>query len=701
MVPISLDLKNFFSHKDSYIDFTLFESALLIGNTEGNYDISNGCGKSAIFEGILWCLFNKARVAAMDDVIYWGESGCKVTFTFRHGPDIYRVTRRRHRTANTSNVEFSRQDPSGAWVDVSGSTPSLTNDEIIKTIRFDYKTFVNSAYFRQNDISEFTETDASRKKEILKSIIDISKWDEYEDQVRSSLKELRSESKILESKVDGYEELVAEFSIVTTNLENSKELLNTYTNSRNDLAQNLELMNIKYQELKSKLDTNTWDKTVESISELSKKKATLTSLQSSLSKKENEYSEIVTSKSGLEKEINSKISSLVLDDGIEEKITENNNQIIELKASLSSSKQMIKNLQDIHLTHGSCYVCQQAISEELHNKLTEDHKAQMEKHAKEVVFCQNKIKELEQKAAQFEELKNNKKKADILQAKLSSALAELKVSRDRLEEVSIELKNTNSELFRIDEDVKIHNQTLESLRDASFKNLQNSIHNTKKELEEVNSNIEKTNRDIGGLNEKSANLEARIKEKDEVKKLYVEKQKQANILEKMIRLLGKNGIQTILLNAIIEDLEKTANEILISICNESFQVFLDTQRLGSDGVSIVDTLDLRVKKDGVVQNFKSLSGGEQFRISLALRIALSEISSRHGGSALEFLLLDEINSPLDRQGTESLFLNVIKSLEKKYKILVITHNDSLKERFADILDVTKVNGESSVSYTSA
>jgi len=166
----------------------------------------------------------------------------------------------------------------------------------------------------------------------------------------------------------------------------------------------------------------------------------------------------------------------------------------------------------------------------------------------------------------------------------------------------------------------------------------------------------------------------------------------------MVKLLGKNGIQTILLNALIEDLEKTSNEILNSICNEPFQIFLDTQRVGSDGVSVVDTLDLRVKKEGVVQNFKSLSGGEKFRISLALRIALSEISSRHGGSSLEFLLLDEINSPLDRQGTESLFVNVIKALEKKYKILVITHNDSLKERFNNILDITKVNGESSINY---
>lgn len=50
MIPISLEMKNFFSHRDSKLDFTQFDSALLIGNIDGNYDTSNGSGKSSVFE---------------------------------------------------------------------------------------------------------------------------------------------------------------------------------------------------------------------------------------------------------------------------------------------------------------------------------------------------------------------------------------------------------------------------------------------------------------------------------------------------------------------------------------------------------------------------------------------------------------------------------------------------------------------------
>ena len=77
---------------------------------------------------------------------------------------------------------------------------------------------------------------------------------------------------------------------------------------------------------------------------------------------------------------------------------------------------------------------------------------------------------------------------------------------------------------------------------------------------------------------------------------------------------------------------------------------------------------------------------------------MSELSSIFGGTKMGFLLLDEVNSPLDRYGVETLFVSVIKSLEERYKIMVITHDESLKEKFDNILEVSKVNGESTTKF---
>ena len=212
--------------------------------------------------------------------------------------------------------------------------------------------------------------------------------------------------------------------------------------------------------------------------------------------------------------------------------------------------------------------------------------------------------------------------------------------------------------------------------------------------EDITKEISEEDKEIGKLTERISLLE------EQEARMRVDKNKMAKKLErialfdKLSKTFGKGGIQTILLDAVIEDVEKTANATLASICNEPAVIVLETQRLGADGSSIIETLDLKVRKDGYLQNFKSLSGGEKFRISLALRMALSDISSRYGGSSLEFLLMDEVNSPLDRFGVQTLFVNVIKSLEDKYKILVITHDESLKEKFDNVINITKINGES-------
>ena len=326
------------------------------------------------------------------------------------------------------------------------------------------------------------------------------------------------------------------------------------------------------------------------------------------------------------------------------------------------------------------------------------HDEELDKHLNSQIFCQNKLSEIGIKLRSLEKIKENNKLRDSLDAKIKTLKMELKIAEERVVSLEKEKNDLDVEIIRIKNDLTINDKVLESIRNDDFKSLQNKLSSSKTEYQSLSTHIEKINHDVGVLTEKTSNLKSRIDEIKFTKKEYSAQLKDISVIEKMVKLFGKNGIQIILLNAVIEDLEKTTNEILTSICNEPFMIFLDTQRVGADGVSIVDTLDLRVKKEGIVQNFKSLSCGEQFRISLGLRIALSEISSRHGGSSLEFLLLDEINSPLDKHGTESLFVNVIKTLEKKYKILVITHNDSLKEKFENVIDITKINGESSINY---
>lgn len=700
MQPVSLVLENFFSHRSSEIDFKDFNSALLLGSTDGDYSKSNGSGKSAIFESILWCLFNKSRASMMDDVIHWGENKCSVTFDFSHESKTYRVKRTRLRSTSTSTVDFFVLDEQGKWVSLSGSTSGDTNDKICSTIKLDYKTFVNSAYFRQNDISEFATSEASRKKEILKSIVDISKWDAYEKDSKKKLKEAQTDLLVTQTKIDSLNEEIKELSPFHSKMEELETLIRDKSSEQVSLQTEVEALSERYLKEKSLTDTDSWDKITAEIVSL---KTSGKELKTKYDRYISVLDEKTESKNKIESEISDiekKISLINIDPDLESKIEKVKTEIYEYNSIVKSSKEKLKELDKIAIREEECYTCHQKVSAEdfLRIKAEHDQKIQFLKDKKEnaesrIIYLESSMEEL------LKQLKD-KKKVDAYNANLpilsfkcqslKSDIEQVQKDKDELYEKLIGIKNKISECESI----------LNSLKNENFQMLNSKLKKRKEDLSELSTFILNSSIELGKLKEKTSTLALKKDSLASEQKNLAKKQDRVAVFEKMTKMFGKNGIQTILLDVVISDLEKKSNEILQSISSDSFVICLETQRAGSDGVSVVETLDLNVKKDGSLCNFYSLSGGEQFRIALALRIALSEMASNHGGSSLEFLLLDEINSPLDKSGVETLFVNVIKSLESKYKILVITHDESLKERFDNIIEVQKINGESTTSFAS-
>jgi DNA repair exonuclease SbcCD ATPase subunit len=701
MLPIKLKIENFFSHKNSEIDFSLFNSALLLGNIDGDYTKSNGSGKSAIMESMLWCLYNKSRATTMDDVITWGENKCCVSLQFSHLNNNYLVKRTRMKATSTSTVELMILDSSGSWKSLSASTSGETNDKIVKLLKIDYKTFVNSAYFRQNDISEFAISEASKRKEILKSIIDISKWDLYEKDAKKRTKEIQTETIKLQAKYDSLRTEVESLSQSEEQLLSASAKLSEKTKLKASLQERREALSERYLKIKNNLDTESWDRTSAEISSQKilgkdlklRYEQIISPLQKRLDRKESIISKI----SSLDK----KIKTLSFDPDVDSKIEKISSEIIEYSGAIQQSKVKIKEICEVHLVEGECFTCKQSIDSETFEKLKEENEKSLEHYSmkktnseKRVAYLFNVKNELQvQKSINSEIEKATSDKA-ALEAQLIPLEEEILSSEK-------EKKDIHERMFDVKQKISEGEKILSSLKDETFQSLHEQLKETEGKLESVQSEMLCCGILVGSLTEKTKSLSSKKIELEEIKKAFDIKSEEMALFEKLTKMFGKTGIQTILLDAIISDLETSANRILSSICSEQFAISLPTQRVGSDGVSIVETLDLNVKKDGAICGFSSLSGGEQFRIALSLRIALSELATQHGGSSLEFLLLDEINSPLDKSGVETLFVNIIKHLEAKYKILVITHDDSLKERFDNVIDVSKTNGDSFISFATA
>jgi len=698
MIPSRLKMKNFFSHKDSEIDFSMFNSALLIGNTEGDYSKSNGSGKSAIFEAILWCLFNKSRASMMDDIIRWGEKTCSVDLEFSHNDVKYLVTRARNRVNSTSSVEFFVSNKDGGWENISCSTSGDTNLKIEELIKLDYKTFINSVYFRQNDISEFAESDPSKKKEILKSIVDISRWDDYEKGARKKVRDINSECKVLRGAVSDYDDVVERLSEAALQIKEAEKNTASLKGKYQSITDEIASLDSKYIVLKKSLDTDTYDRVIEDLKKLNLEKESLEKKIITIKEAVKTYGE---NKASLEKDVvslNLKLSGrsvIPLEDG---KIEALRTKLIHFKAKKSSSQEVIKTLDEREILVGECYTCEQPISDEVHSKLKCDHDNKRDHYAAQLLEANDKILSLEEQLESSISIEKENKDVTKIVSETDSVQYKLNLIKDSLKREVDALNLSDDKLSQLLFKIKNNMDILESIKNDDFQSLRVKLKNLKKDRDEVKALISEQDKEAGRLAERHSVLSQRESKMQKDKKKILKKLKRASLFEKLGKMFGKGGIQTILLDFVIEDLEDAANGILASICNEPAVIVLDTQRPGADGVSIIETLDLKVRKDGHLQNFKSLSGGEKFRISLALRVALSDISSRYGGSSLEFLLLDEVNSPLDRYGVETLFVSVIKSLEDRYKILVITHDESLKEKFDNVIDVTKVNGESELEF---
>jgi exonuclease SbcC len=700
MIPVRLIIENFFSHRFSEIDFSQFNSALLIGNTEGDYTRSNGSGKSAIFESILWCLFNKSRVAMMDDIIRWGENTCQVSFDFINGGKTYRVVRKRNRSNSSSTVEFLVFDEFGEWKDISCSTSGDTNSKIESTIKLDYKTFVNSVYFRQNDISEFAESEPSKKKEILKSIVDISRWDEYEKEAKRKGKDIVIECKVLKKSIEEYDEIIQK-------IRDSRDELERVSSEHQDLLSKKESIDvqisnllIQYDNLKKSLDTDTYDKIVEDLKSLNAKKIEVqNSLKDGDSYVAKKSSELLSLQTTLN-DLRVKIEGLKHIDVPQDKMQDLNNQMTYCLSQQSTAEEMLSMLEGTRINEGTCYVCNQSVDDVLHAKLLHKHNSKIEEYKYQYNNFKEEITHIETEIKKWSEIIRVNSVIDNVGSKIESEKFKIKIIEENLSKANEKVSTLRKSLEQIEFEIATNNSTLDSIKNDDFQSLRKNISSLKEMVVTCNSSILEKSKMMGVLSERIAVLTRQSEKMEASKKEMDKKMTEAAVFERLSRIFGKNGIQTILLDAIIEDLEKTSNKILNSICNEPSIIVLETQRVGSDGSSTIETLDLKIRKDGHLQNFKSLSGGEKFRISLALRIALSDVSSRYGGSSLDFLLLDEVNSPLDRHGVETLFVNVIKSLEDRYKMLVITHDESLKEKFDNVIDVTKINGESQVDFVS-
>ena len=103
----------------------------------------------------------------------------------------------------------------------------------------------------------------------------------------------------------------------------------------------------------------------------------------------------------------------------------------------------------------------------------------------------------------------------------------------------------------------------------------------------------------------------------------------------------------------------------------------------------VETLNIEISDEEGTRPYESFSGGEAFRINLALRIAISKLLARRAGAPLSTLFIDEGFGSQDGNGREKIVEVLRRVMEDFRKIIVITHMDELKDEFESRIEVER------------
>ena len=167
-------------------------------------------------------------------------------------------------------------------------------------------------------------------------------------------------------------------------------------------------------------------------------------------------------------------------------------------------------------------------------------------------------------------------------------------------------------------------------------------------------------------------------------------QSEQRIYDELTDAFGRSGVPALLIDAAVPQIENEANRLLGRMTDHRLAVKLETQRLNQGG-KVTETLDILISDELGSRSYELFSGGEAFRINLALRIALSKTLSRRLGFPLPTLFIDEGFGTQDAAGRERI-VDAIASIQQEFeKIIVITHLDDLKDLFPVRIEVLKTD----------
>lgn len=731
MRPLSLRLKNVYSHEDSFINFRSKKLSLIIGEIDGDEGRSNTAGKSSIFSGLEFCLFGTTR-SGTNKIIRDGQKECEATLIFRGDDKVdYRVTRHLKLQNNgsvTSELGFYFLDK-GTWARKENDTKKSRigiQSEINKVVGMDAEVFKHSIRLQQQDIGALALAQPADRRKVFKRFIDMNRWDGLESVAKArknSLKEdLDRETNLVEElsgRVENSEALAQrlkeiEVEIVNQNSE-KKEKLGIFEEIQLRLSKISEIAKLKERcdslekdIAASRSSIEQFTRSANSIREGYSKEAsafkTALLVEPEHKRRSEEISVELRSAPHYEKFLLESSANI-------KKLNEEKNKAEQAYAvaqsQISSLKESKKKLLSLE---GKCPTCWSEVSAEHVASIVDvlriqynTAKLQSDSHKKTAESFSLEIENELSREKEYSQKVNSVAKLKLEQDALTAILKEfadkrvLFVAKRKEVQGQIDLYTKNREeteknLARLIQDFgaakKEYDVAIVDSQNAG--SVQAEATRITAEISDIDKSISFSQKNYGEFQNRF-NTSVKLSAEISAKKILIDQlSKKLNVAKQVEKSLGKQGIQAIILENSLNYFESTARSYLKRFTNGVYDIKLETTVSNKDNDNLREVLNIVIDKgNGIWHPYESFSGSETMKVDLAMRVGLSLLAASFSSVKPEYLFIDEVAGSLDAQGRR-LFMEMLVELSKDFEmILVVTHFPELQDEFKDFILVKK------------
>lgn len=639
----------------------------------------NRTGKSSIVGTLMYTLFNTTDRGSIKNasVCNVRKQNCYARAVVDHNGVTYIVERQTAKISNRKGIvsaptslNLYKMKEDGDAEDLCGEQ-RIDTDKVLKSLFGQPEDFMMTSLSAQGEINQFIEQGSTKRRAILAKFLDLDVFDRLHDSASKEVTGYKAQLKNFPDRDWSTEERNNKNSLLEC-IQTLKQLDDKIIEERSNI-----------ESLKHELSKhNTTIVTQADIDRQVNKVKELKSLFKDSSQKADEMNDLIA-------QYQMKISAL-------DKLM-SENDINKLKVQLDAQRTLessIKELKHLYDKENSTYAYQQKSLKILDEvpcgdeyptcKFIKDAHEIKKQSALQKKKVANALEKLDEAQKSYEKIKQNNLQEKIEKCEKASSL------RDKM---TFEILKCEAELEKIQTSLKTQNQSLVEA-DRCLENLRMTLNNEenhevvliKQKIKELSESIDQLDAERLVIASKKGKLQS------DMEKLALEKERRKELLhlvkfhDLISGAFSKKGIPLLITKSQLPIINTEISKILQGIVDFTIEMEND---------EITDSLEIYINYGDSRRVIELCSGMEKTLASLAIRIALVNISSL---PKPDFFIIDEGFGTLDSSGVEACN-RLLVSLKRHFKtIIVITHVDGIKDCADCVLEITKNEKDSKMEY---